>query len=842
VNQRKHLTLVAAAAAILSALPLSTVFERWTWLIDGFLLVAVLCGVALLVRSLRAPSWAPTVAQVVAGLLLLTWLFPSKDEVLGILPGVATFQHFNELLTTAATEMSQFAAPVEDRTGFLFLTTLGIGAVALVVDLFAVVLRRPALAGLPMLAIYSVPVAVSEGSVNIIPFVLGAAGFLWLLVTDNVDRVRRFGRRFTGDGRDVDLWEPSPLAAAGQRLGLIGLVLAVVLPLAVPNMTNGLLASIGSGTGIGLSGPGTGRSVSFNAVLSGELNRDGKTDMLKVTNVDDPAPLYIRFGVADDLRPDGFFNRQLPAGTPVNSGLPGAGLDKGIKTATYKANIEVLSLDMPYLPVYVYPSKINKVSNNWLFDKNTTTVYSTKETTKKKNYTLEYTRPIFNPEDLRKVQPLDDGNPLKRQYSTAPEVDYVRDLVDELTKGKATQYDRVMSLFNHFSTGNGFQYDTQAGSETGGDKIVSFLQNKRGFCVQYAAALGWLVRQAGIPARVAFGFTRGGRASGDKTMVLTNNNLHAWTEIYFQGYGWLPFDATPATSVGGSVSPDWAPNPSAPNQNGGPNVDGRDNRDDPGATTSAPAPNSSNNAARALPDSNTPGTTPQEDDHFLWILDRTTAGYLAGVLALMLLALAPALARRRLRGKRMRFAPPPAVSTGPSGGPGAPPGSGPAGVPAAPGEMRVLPENDPVYLAARHDAHQAWDELLDTMIDYKVPIDEAETPRATVLRLVTKERLRDDAEASIRLLSTAEEHARYARRPITGRELRSAVGTVRKAFASRAAARTRFMAVMLPPSVTQRWRSNSWRRFAGVVNAVGRRRDSAVRTLSVRRLVTRKAR
>ena len=44
-----------------------------------------------------------------------------------------------------------------------------------------------------------------------LPFGFAAAGYLWLLVTDSVDRVRRFGRRFTGEGRDVDLWEPSPL-------------------------------------------------------------------------------------------------------------------------------------------------------------------------------------------------------------------------------------------------------------------------------------------------------------------------------------------------------------------------------------------------------------------------------------------------------------------------------------------------------------------------------------------------------------------------------------------------------------------------------------------------------
>ena len=49
--------------------------------------------------------------------------------------------------------------------------------------------------------------------------------------------------------------------------------------------------------------------------------------------------------------------------------------------------------------------------------------------------------------------------------------------------------------------------------------------------------MAWLVRAAGIPARVAFGFTNGSKRDGD-TYTLTNLNLHAWTEVYFDGvYG-----------------------------------------------------------------------------------------------------------------------------------------------------------------------------------------------------------------------------------------------------------------------------------------------------------------
>src|SRR5262249_57551192 len=102
--------------------------------------------------------------------------------------------------TEAGQDRRSYGVPVPDRDGLLFVTVLGIGSVAIAVDLLTVVARRPALAGLPMLAIYSVPVAVYVDSVPVLPFIIGACGFLWLLVSDNVDRVRRFGRRFTGDG------------------------------------------------------------------------------------------------------------------------------------------------------------------------------------------------------------------------------------------------------------------------------------------------------------------------------------------------------------------------------------------------------------------------------------------------------------------------------------------------------------------------------------------------------------------------------------------------------------------------------------------------------------------
>ncbi len=815
---RRRLGLVAASATLLAAAPLSAIFDTWTWLLQCILTVGLMAGAAVLARTMRFPLWAQSLSMVAVLLIALTWIFPSGEELLALIPTPDTFRHFGELLTQAGQDARNYGVPVPDRDGLLFITVLGVGGCAVVVDLLTVGLRKPALAGLPMLAIYSVPVAVYIDSVPVLPFVIGAVGFLWLLVADNVDRVRRFGRRFTGDGHNVDVWEPSPLAAAGRRLAAIGVAAAVLLPLAVPGLTTGLLSrltQVGTGTGTGGFGSGGNGRVNLFASLSGSLNQSDTKDMIKVTT-NDPDPYYLRLGVADVIGDQGFTNR-TPTGRSIVRGLPDPRDNTtGVRYQPYRATVEILDLNMGLAPTYPTPVKVDDLGNGWSYDPAAQVVFSNRNTTKDKKYSFDYVRATYNPTALRRAAPVDPQS-LIGQQTAVPDDPYVNGIVRNLIKGKTTEYDKVRAIYDSFSQDQGFSYSLQTTSGTSGSDIANFLRNKVGFCQQYSAAMAWMVRAAGIPARVAIGFTRGSDRDGN-TYTLTNRNAHAWTEVYFSGFGWVPFDATPTAGVVGSDRSDWAPDTDQPEPVAS-------------SSTSAVTPDASSSAAPDAADR----TDRNTDDPGLALGGTagtgggsSTAMLIVGISALVIaLLLVPALRRALVRRRRhaATATPTTTVAAGAS-----PPGS------SSP-EVTVTTET----VRARQDAHAAWDELIDTMIDFRVPVDPTETPRVTAQRLVRDADLEPTPAESATLLGRAEERARYARRPLQGGELTDALGQVRKGLARTASRRTRLVALLMPPSVILRWRQGMAEMSSRWVEFFSRGRDLALR-FSPRRLLAHRAR
>ena len=111
-----------------------------------------------------------------------------------------------------------------------------------------------------------------------------------------------------------------------------------------------------------------------------------------------------------------------------------------------------------------------------------------------------------------------------------------------VTASAPSPYAKAKLLEKWFSTSGGFVYDTQGPTGLEQNALTEFLQNKHGYCVQFASSMALMARLLHIPSRVDVGFT-GGTARGSGTFVVASTDSHAWPELYFDGIGWVRRDA-----------------------------------------------------------------------------------------------------------------------------------------------------------------------------------------------------------------------------------------------------------------------------------------------------------
>ena len=87
----------------------------------------------------------------------------------------------------------------------------------------------------------------------------------------------------------------------------------------------------------------------------------------------------------------------------------------------------------------------------------------------------------------------------------------------------------------------------------GAHSVDDFLFDaKAGFCEHFSSAFVFLMRAAGIPARVVTGYQGGELNPFDRIVTVRQSDAHAWAEVFLRGRGWLRVDPT-AASVPGRV-------------------------------------------------------------------------------------------------------------------------------------------------------------------------------------------------------------------------------------------------------------------------------------------------
>jgi transglutaminase-like putative cysteine protease len=119
----------------------------------------------------------------------------------------------------------------------------------------------------------------------------------------------------------------------------------------------------------------------------------------------------------------------------------------------------------------------------------------------------------------------------------------------QVTSAASTTFDRMVVLQDWFRTS--FTYDTDIPDGHDSSAIVNFLENRVGYCEQFSGTFAAMARALGVPARVAVGFTQG-EIRDDGAYHVLGRNAHAWPEVWFDGYGWVPFEPTPGRGMPGA--------------------------------------------------------------------------------------------------------------------------------------------------------------------------------------------------------------------------------------------------------------------------------------------------
>jgi transglutaminase-like putative cysteine protease len=858
-----RLTLTAAAAVILASVSVYPLIQNgaWFWAGAGAVIVTAAAGtltrlpavhaavgataVALIAACplLASPGWpgralgAVIVATAVAsrpririrqvlgslvtyagGLLIyLNVTFAARLSVLGVVPTAASAHHLWSLAGQGLADRGA-SPPVTGNPGITLMTAAGIGLMAAAADVIAVRLRRPAIAGLPLLALYSVPITTDarQGWVGAtVVFCLTVIGYLALLAAGGRDRLCIWGRLVTvwhnstseqtGSAKAPDT---RALAASGRRIGLAAACVALAFPLLIPGLRVHDLFQTGH------PGPGPGSSqiilpsplVQMNGQL---LDSTPQTVLTYRTNAPKPQQQYLQAYVLNyDPGSGTWTGVPLRASVHVGSGPLRAapGVTRGTPQTRSRTEIKFVTgvtgydsgpavLPLPYAPATV------QVRGSWQEDNTTLMVYSAAQSLSGLSYTVTSTQPDPGGRELdQAASSYPPGISGSYTYFPPGPGQELAKLAATITRGDRTPIAKAVALQNYFtSPSEGFTYNINVKLPDGIAGLDDFLfHTRQGYCQQFAFAMAALARLAGIPSRIAVGYTAGTKEADGRWKV-TTADAHAWPELYIRDVGWLRFEPTPGGGAGTAIPPDYPVSPGTSITSG--SATGRRTGVRPGTRTGNP--NLAHLRRPGMPTA--AGASRDAPGHSSMPAILSAVAVVAG-----LALITPMTARSLVRRRRLRL-----LRRSDRREPGRP-------------HLDATGLDDQSreaeYLEARRLdaalAHAAWRELRDNLADYRHASRPSESPRALAGRIETTLHLDPVTRRALQRIVSAEERACYAAVPLGPGTLRADTAAVRRALSQEAEWTVRWRAWLLPESMLTLIRLPFQRGRAGVCSKV----------------------
>jgi transglutaminase-like putative cysteine protease len=156
--------------------------------------------------------------------------------------------------------------------------------------------------------------------------------------------------------------------------------------------------------------------------------------------------------------------------------------------------------------------------------------------------------PAYPPALLRQDS-ADYPPEIRTTYLQLPQLDpRIAPLVAQITARAASPYDKATAIASYLR--DEYSYTLDLREDPGRDPLAYFLfQRRAGHCEYFATAMAVMLRAAGVPSRYVTGFLPGEYNDLAGDYIVRASDAHSWVEVYFPGYGWIPFDPTPPGSL-----------------------------------------------------------------------------------------------------------------------------------------------------------------------------------------------------------------------------------------------------------------------------------------------------
>ncbi|MCC6704906.1 MAG: DUF4129 domain-containing protein [Thermomicrobiales bacterium] len=150
--------------------------------------------------------------------------------------------------------------------------------------------------------------------------------------------------------------------------------------------------------------------------------------------------------------------------------------------------------------------------------------------------------------DQLRAAPVVYPDIVTQRYLGLPDsvTDETRALALSVAQGTDTVFDTALAIQEFLRAS--FPYEESiSGPASGQDAVHYFLfEEQRGYCEYFASAMVVMLRSLDIPSRLVSGLMEVPYDVDEGGYLYRQKQAHTWVEVYFDGYGWIPFEPTPS--------------------------------------------------------------------------------------------------------------------------------------------------------------------------------------------------------------------------------------------------------------------------------------------------------